>query len=227
MHLKDILIPEFANIYTDNDLPITPFRNDNINVEWQEERALTGSDVNLVLNGNFEKATANGVTFTDYFRHRATNTSYGQFTIGFWDSVSEEFGNTYASATLKNGTGNASTEVYAALTGAQENVRLPIKSGKYILEADVEAIFTDASTSLCMQWNYFDNNEKQQGVHYKTADEWLVTESTDGMQHIVGEVTVGEEYDGCYLYAFGVRLVTKSADDQNVKVDNLVMRRAE
>jgi len=218
--------PEFANIYTGNNLPITPFRNDNINVEWQEERALLGSDVNLVLNGNFEKAISNGVTFTDYFQHRATNTSYGQFTIGFWDSVNQEFGNTYASATLKNGTGNASTQVYTALTGAQENMRLPIKAGKYILEADVEATFTDASTSLCMQWNYFDNNEKQKGVHYTTADEWLVTESTEGMVHITGEVTIPDEYDGCYLYAFGLRLVTKSADVQSVKVDNLVIKRA-
>lgn len=219
--------PEFANIYTGNGLPITPFRNDNINVEWQEERALIGSDVNLVLNGDFEKATSNGVTFTDYFQHRATNTSYGQFTIGFWDEATEKYGNTYASATLANKSGNASTQVYTALTGAQENMRLPVKAGKYILEADVEANFTDSSTSMCMQWNYFDNNEKQLGLHYTDESEWLITESTNGMVHVTGEVIIPEEYDGCYLYAFGVRLFTKSSDVQSVKVDNMVIRKAE
>ena len=221
--------PEFANIYTGNGLPVTPFRNDNINVEWQYERATIGSNVNMVLNGDFEKATENGTTFTQYFQHRATNTSYGQFTIGFWDSVTEKYGKTYASATLKNGTGNASTEVQTALTGAKENMRLPMKPGKYIIEADVEATFTDESTYLCMGWNYFNNNEVQTGArkHSTDASEWRVTKSTNGMEHIVGEITIGEEYEGCYFYAFGLNLYTKSSEEQSVKVDNLVIRRAE
>ena len=219
--------PEFANIYTANGLPLTPFRNDTINVEWQKEMAENGSYVNLLLDGDMELVAANGTTFTDYYTHRITNTNYGGIVATKWDTVTEEFGTYYANMTLKNGTGNANSQVYAALTGARANARIPVSSGKYIIEADVDADFTDASTMLYMQWGLYDNNEKAKGNYYSNGGEWIVKESTDGMVHIEGTVTFDEKYDGGYLYAFGPRLVTKSSEVQSVKIDNVVIRRAD
>ena len=219
--------PAFANLHTANGLPLMPFRNDTINVECRRERAQMGENVNLLMDGDFEKIAANGTTFTDYFQHRITNTSYGGTAVGVWDNPGDKYGNYYLDMTLKNGTGNANTQVYAALTGAKGNVRIPVRAGKYIIEADVETTFTDSSTSLYFQWNYFDNNEKQLGSYYTNKGEWIVKESTDGMIHLVGEFTVDDAHDGCYLYAFGTRLVTKSAEVQSAKIDNVVIRRAD
>ena len=219
--------PEFANIYTENGLPLTPFRTDDINVEYSYDRAAMGGDVNLLLNGDFEIVDATGKTFTGYYTHRITNVNYGGVTAGTWENETEEFGKYYADMTLYNGTGNANTQVYTAITGTKENARIPIRAGKYIIQASVDATFTDPSTELCMQMGFYSNDEKGMGNYYTNEQEWKVTESTDGMVDVVGKMIIGEEYDGCYLYAFGPRLVTKSSEMQNVKIDNIVFRRVE
>ena len=180
----------------------------------------------MILDADFETLAADGKTFTGYYTHRVTNTSYGGVTAAQWDTYTEQYGSYYADMSLFNGTGNANTAVYTAITGARENQRIAVNEGTYIIEADVDADFTDPSTQLYMQWGLYTNDETPVGSFYTNNGDWLVTESTGGMVHIQGTVHFDSKYNNGYLYAFGPRLVTKSTEVQKVKIDNLVLRKA-